>query len=84
MSLFIDMTKGIRGKDISKVNSVVRNARLDKCKGCILPCGSMKVSGEKSKEGEVGLMKTGNCKLCGCFVSDKTKYADEKCPIGKW
>tara|TARA_R110000751_G_scaffold90890_3_gene178228 strand:- start:1313 stop:1513 length:201 start_codon:yes stop_codon:yes gene_type:complete len=30
------------------------------------------------------LMKTGNCKLCGCFVADKTKYKLEKCPIDKW
>lgn len=25
-----------------------------------------------------------NCKLCGCFVSDKTNYKDESCPEGKW
>lgn len=84
MSILIDITKGLRGKDISKVNEVVRQARLDKCKGCKLKEGLQKVDGKKSKEGEDGLMKTGNCKLCGCFVSDKTKYADEKCPIGKW
>lgn len=84
MSLFIDMTKGVRGKDISKVNSVVRNARLDKCNGCTLSCNDVKVNGQKAVEGESGLMKTGNCKMCGCFVSDKTKYADEQCPLGKW
>jgi len=27
---------------------------------------------------------TGNCKKCGCFIDAKTKYADQKCPIGKW
>jgi len=25
-----------------------------------------------------------NCGECGCFVSDKTNYAGESCPIGKW
>jgi len=30
------------------------------------------------------LLMTGNCKLCGCFVNDKAKYIDEKCPINKW
>jgi hypothetical protein len=27
---------------------------------------------------------TGNCKLCGCFVSLKTKLKNQKCPIEKW
>lgn len=27
---------------------------------------------------------TGNCKLCGCFVSAKTSYRQEACPDGKW
>ena len=30
------------------------------------------------------LMITGNCKICGCFVKDKTKCKQEKCPNGKW
>lgn len=30
------------------------------------------------------LLVTGNCKICGCFVTDKTKYKTEKCPINKW
>jgi|1_EtaG_2_1085319.scaffolds.fasta_scaffold307932_2 hypothetical protein len=30
------------------------------------------------------LLKTGNCKKCGCFVSDKTKYKGERCPLNKW
>ena len=30
------------------------------------------------------LMRTGNCKICGCFIIDKTKYAQEHCPIKKW
>ena len=28
--------------------------------------------------------RTGNCKKCGCFVEEKTKYQDQKCPVGKW
>jgi len=27
---------------------------------------------------------THQCKLCGCFMSAKTKLEDAKCPIGKW
>lgn len=27
---------------------------------------------------------TGNCKICGCFVKDKTKYKFEQCPQKKW
>ena len=30
------------------------------------------------------LMRTGQCSLCGCFVLDKTRYKDEKCPDNKW
>jgi len=25
-----------------------------------------------------------NCKECGCFVRAKTKFKQEKCPLGKW
>ena len=27
---------------------------------------------------------TRNCKKCLCFVDEKTKYQDQKCPIGRW
>jgi hypothetical protein len=30
------------------------------------------------------LKTTGNCKKCGCFADVKTKYADQRCPVGKW
>lgn len=30
------------------------------------------------------LMKTRQCAECYCFVDMKTKYKQEKCPIGKW
>ena len=25
-----------------------------------------------------------NCKVCGCYVTKKTKMSTEKCPKGKW
>jgi len=30
------------------------------------------------------LLRTGNCKKCLCFVDEKTKYKDQRCPVGKW
>ena len=30
------------------------------------------------------LLITGNCSVCGCFVKDKAKYKNEKCPLKKW
>lgn len=27
---------------------------------------------------------TGNCAECGCFLSAKCKFRQEKCPLGKW
>ena len=27
---------------------------------------------------------TGNCAECGCFISAKCKFRQEKCPLGKW
>ena len=30
------------------------------------------------------LKRTGNCKKCGCFVSVKVLYADQRCSLGKW
>lgn len=27
---------------------------------------------------------TKSCKECGCFVMAKTKFKNQKCPIGKW
>jgi transcription elongation factor Elf1 len=24
------------------------------------------------------------CKICGCYLNIKTKWASESCPIGKW
>lgn len=30
------------------------------------------------------LLKTGQCKHCGCFMRQKTKLKCAECPIGKW
>lgn len=30
------------------------------------------------------LLQTRQCAECYCFVDMKTKYKQEKCPIGKW
>jgi len=66
MSLLIDLTKSVRGKDTSKVSDSERLKRVKKCNDC------------------THLVLGTNCGLCGCFVSDKAKYADEACPDGRW
>lgn len=30
------------------------------------------------------MMKTGQCKICGCSTWAKIRMSTEKCPIGKW
>jgi len=30
------------------------------------------------------LLPTGNCKICKCFMSIKTKLPNASCPLGKW
>jgi hypothetical protein len=30
------------------------------------------------------LRRTRNCRKCACFVDAKTKYADQRCKLGKW
>ena len=30
------------------------------------------------------IQATKTCKLCGCFMSQKTKLKSASCPIGKW
>ena len=64
--------KVAKGKEATKVSENTRNLRLATCRTCILP------------NGKKGMLPTGNCKKCGCFVDLKTEYAEESCPIGKW
>jgi hypothetical protein len=71
MSLLIDVVKRARGKNIDKVDYATYCQRLKKCNGCV-------ISGKK------GVLPTGNCRECGCFVKDKANYKDEKCPLNKW
>jgi|DEB0MinimDraft_10_1074344.scaffolds.fasta_scaffold02741_4 hypothetical protein len=67
-----------------KVSEQERKNRLATCMTCSLEAGQKKVTGIKAKQGERGLTKTGNCKMCGCFVKLKTEYKDENCPLNKW
>lgn len=64
--------KTLKRKEPTKVSENVRNVRLAKCRTCVL------------SDGKKGLLPTGNCRECGCFVDLKTEYAEESCPIGKW
>lgn len=61
-----------KGKPATKVSENIRNLRLATCRNCVLA------------DGKKGLLPTGNCRECGCFVTLKTEYAEEECPIGKW
>jgi len=40
-------------------------------------CGTLLIGGKVTHEGE-------EISLCGCIVSEKTKYVKEECPAGKW
>lgn len=73
-----------KGNDAEKVSDEVRRTRLAQCQACKLDGGEKKWNGFKGKVGENGLMKTGQCKICACFVELKTEYKHETCPKGKW
>lgn len=83
MSLLIDITKTVQGKDTSKVPSEVKDQRYAICKSCpnyvesTDSCGKLFRGGTVEHEGELK-------ELCGCITSDKTGYADDECPLGKW
>lgn len=77
MSLLIDITKSVRGKDISKVPANYAQHRLEICESC--PLNGASVKGVCGK-----LEGTKLVSGCGCVLSDKVKYAKEKCPEGKW
>lgn len=71
MSLFFDIFKLAKGDSTDKVTNDVWQDRLSKCRECIT-------------DGEWTVSEIGRCKLCGCFVNQKTKYKDESCPKGEW
>lgn len=83
MSLLIDLTKSVRGKDISKVSNQVYAKRVETCAACPFlnkttgSCGTLFKGGTVDYEGQ-------QMELCGCIVKDKAKYADDGCPLGKW
>ncbi len=64
--------KTLSGNESEKVSESTRNIRLATCKSC------------KTKDGKKMVLPTGNCRICGCFVSLKTEYTDEACPLKKW
>jgi hypothetical protein len=74
----------LKGNSSEKVSEDVRNLRLAKCRTCVLSGGEEKWNNMIAEEGEKGMMKTGNCKICGCFTDLKTEYKEESCPLGKW
>ena len=71
MSLLIDLVKRAKGKQIDKVNYATYSQRLSECGKCVV-------------DGKKGVLPTGNCRVCGCFVKDKANYSGESCPLGKW
>jgi hypothetical protein len=71
MSVFFDAFKIVKGDSIEKVSKDIWKSRLEKCRDCVT-------------DGEWTVSGNGRCKLCGCFVNQKTKYADESCPKGEW
>ena len=71
MSILFDLFKKMKGDSTQKVDFPIRNQRLDTCRACVI-------------DGEWGMNASGRCIKCGCFLVEKTKYADEECPIGNW
>jgi hypothetical protein len=84
MSLLIDITKSAQGKSITKATKELQGQRLNTCEYCPFlnwgrprSCGKFLVGGTVQHNGV-------KMELCGCNVDDKVKYADDKCPLGKW
>jgi hypothetical protein len=70
-------------KDIKKAPPEVKEQRYATCKSCPFyvektdSCGKLFRGGTVEVDGEF-------LELCGCILNDKTGYADDACPIGKW
>lgn len=83
MSLLIDLTKTVKGKDIEKVSPRIQQARMAVCNACphqnkrFKSCGGLFTGGTVIHEGE-------QKELCGCYLPDKTTYKYDGCPLGKW
>jgi len=71
MSVFFDLFKLAKGDSYKKVSKELWKERLEICRNCVI-------------DNEWGVTPIGTCKLCGCFVNQKTKYVDESCPKGDW
>jgi len=84
MSLLFDIVKTAGGESIEKVSPHVRQARLNVCENCpfmeggmVRSCGTFLKGGTVNHNGH-------EMELCGCNIDDKTKYAHDGCPLGKW
>lgn len=73
MSKLIDASKTIQGKSTSKSPVSLQKKRLNICNSC---------TDENGKPMKIKI--TGQCRDCWCILSDKVKYIDEKCRLGKW
>lgn len=70
MSFLFDAFKFLKGDSIGKVSQEKKEERINICKSC--------------KNLSTYFVKEEACNICGCIISEKTKYKDEKCPINKW
>ena len=83
MSLLIDVVKRARGKSIDKATQPLQRHRKGLCIVCphynakTDSCGGLFKGGTVEHEGQ-------KAELCGCIMSDKVKYANDGCPLGKW
>jgi len=70
MSWLFDAFKLLKGDSTGKVSEEKRQERINICSFC--PNKTIMFVNEET------------CNICGCIISEKTKYKDEKCPINKW
>lgn len=83
MSLLFDVVKKASGQSIEKQTKTIYDHRMTICDQCPFKkkitgtCGTFAMRDKVVYNGE-------EKELCGCIVSDKAKYRDEKCPLGKW
>ena len=75
-----DFLRSLTGEKVSKE---IRSSRYEQCQDCSFfkrttkSCGTLITGGSVMYDGK-------EVSLCGCVMSEKTKYVDSKCPIGTW
>jgi hypothetical protein len=66
-----------------KVSKEIRSFRYEQCQNCSFfkrttkSCGTLITGGSVIHNGKETF-------LCGCLVSEKTKYEDSRCPVENW